>query len=85
MVKTRGGKSIEATTPYTHVSRAEDLIDILIEDMSEHNNDPDIIVPNEKLEKYENNLSGNSLVLVGPANSGKNSQVQLLSSYLEDR
>lgn len=53
--------------------------------MSEHNNDPDIIVPNEKLSKYESNLSGNSLVLVGPANSGKNSQVQRLSSYLEDR
>jgi Cdc6-like AAA superfamily ATPase len=38
----------------------------------------------EKLLKYENNLSGNSFIIVGPASSGKESHVLWLAKDIND-
>ena len=56
------------------------MLDELLIDLSETNKDPEILVPiSDKILKYENNLSGNSLIIVGPASSGKESHVLWLA------
>jgi hypothetical protein len=64
---------------------ADDVLDELLEDFSESNKDSEILVPLcEKILKYENNLNGNSFVLVGPASSGKESHVLWLAKDIDD-
>jgi hypothetical protein len=83
--KNKTGSERTETSPYKYVrkSNADDVLDELIEDMSESNKNLDILIPlSEKLKDYEGNLSGNSFILAGPANSGKNSHILWLSSFL---
>lgn len=89
MVKTRKNKSesdqTASTYKYIRKSNCADLIDELIEDMSENNKNLSILVPLcERLKHFENNLSGNGLVLVGAASGGKDSHILWLSKYLNE-
>lgn len=64
----------------TRPPRNSDLLDELIEDMSQHNKQFDILVPlSDKIEKLRSKLRGSSFILVGSASGGKESHLAWLT------
>jgi hypothetical protein len=88
MVFTRMSKSgSKQTSSSSRMPRqqAEDVLDELLLDLSEFNKDPDILVPlSDKIRNYEHKLLGNSFMVVGPANSGKESHILWLAKDLQE-
>ena len=81
----RSGSKQTSSSPRQPRQQAEDILDELLLDLSELNKDPDILVPlSDKIRHYEHKLSGNSFVVVGPSNSGKESHVLWLAKDVND-
>lgn len=75
------------TSGLSRMSRkqGEDVLDDLLMDLSEFNKDPDILVPlSDKIRQYEHKLVGNSFMVVGPANSGKESHIHWLAKDFQE-
>ena len=73
---------MEVEVMRTRPPRNCDILDELIEDMSEHNKQFDILVPlSDKIEKLRSKLRGNSFILVGSASGGKESHLTWLTHH----